>query len=275
MRPLKLLILIALVSVEVFAWEGKVFQVEGKKVTIASSQTSGVKNGTLLYVVKDGKEIGQGRVAKVFHTKIEIHLTKGSAEKGLVVTTLAPARAKTEPVKPANEPLKVIAIAANYLNLGWDIRSIPGKTNPRAEAGYKIIGTDKATPKKVRFFFRVKDAESNHEYTVGMHLINEGNFRSAPPAISYGYQVGIAGSEVARDGTSALVTARDFGMLKTDAEGNGSAEFEYDFAETLFTFQYSVRTGMCRPDLGQTSGCNVVFQSGLKFGESLILFKIP
>lgn len=62
------------------AWEGKVFDVSGKKVTIASSQTSGVRTGTRLYILKDGKEVGQGRVGSVFHTKVEMTLKGGNAE---------------------------------------------------------------------------------------------------------------------------------------------------------------------------------------------------
>jgi hypothetical protein len=69
------------VVIPLFAWEGKVFEVSGKKVTIASSQTSGVRAGTRLYVLRDGKEIGEGRVGGIFHTKIEMTLTSGSMGK--------------------------------------------------------------------------------------------------------------------------------------------------------------------------------------------------
>lgn len=89
-----------------FAWEGKVFDVSGKKVTIASSQTSGVRAGTRLYILKDGKEVGQGRVGNVFHTKVEMTLVSGVAEKGQIATDKGPSKQPIiQPdIKPTVQP---------------------------------------------------------------------------------------------------------------------------------------------------------------------------
>lgn len=139
--------------IPLFAWEGKIFQVSGKKVTIASSQTSGVRAGTRLYILKDGKEVGQGRVGNVFHTKVEMALISGAVEKGLIVTDKKPGAenkpavveaAKTEEKKepppeykgPPNEDL---ILAATYgdtdgvqkaLNAGADLNTKGSGNSP-------------------------------------------------------------------------------------------------------------------------------------------------
>lgn len=70
----------------IYAWEGKVFTVSGKKVTASTQESGKLKSGTTVYVMKDGKEIGQCKVTKLFHTKVELILTQGVAQKGLLVT---------------------------------------------------------------------------------------------------------------------------------------------------------------------------------------------
>ena len=65
-----------------YAWEGKVFAVSGNKVTASTQDSSKLKSGATVYILKDGKEIGQGKVTKLFHTKVELVLTQGVAKKG-------------------------------------------------------------------------------------------------------------------------------------------------------------------------------------------------
>ena len=120
-----LVVFLALVaSLQICAWEGKVFDVQGKKVTIASSQTAGVRAGTRLYIIKDGKEVGQGRVSAVFHTKVEMTLTSGTAEKNLKVGTVSPAKqaATIAPAKKDEKPkwsLAEIPLKANWAHLAF------------------------------------------------------------------------------------------------------------------------------------------------------------
>jgi len=87
------------VLLSLLAWEGKVFEVRGKKITIATSQTGQVKSGTKLYVVQNGKEVGQGRVTANFHTKIEMTLSSGRAEKDYTVTDKNPGPEKPQESK--------------------------------------------------------------------------------------------------------------------------------------------------------------------------------
>jgi len=71
---------------KIFAWEAKVFEVKGKKVTIATRQSAGIGLGARLYILNKGKPIGQGRVTGVFHTKVELALSSGSAQKDCIAT---------------------------------------------------------------------------------------------------------------------------------------------------------------------------------------------
>ncbi len=153
--------------IPLFAWEGKVFQVSGKKVTIASLQTSGVRAGTRLYILKDGKEVGQGRVGNVFHTKVEMTLVSGVAEKGLAVTDKKPASGISPPPKtdPAATVASLYEAATNgdtnavkkYLKAGVDPNATHTReTTPLMMAAFgghvetiKVLLKAKADPKKV------------------------------------------------------------------------------------------------------------------------------
>lgn len=114
------------------------FDVSGKKVTIASSQTSGVRAGTRLYILKDGKEVGQGRVGNVFHTKVEMTLTGGVAEKGLLVTDKSPGTNN----KPTPTGAQLIdngngTIADKVNHLVWK-KCSEGQNNDAQCTGYSV-----------------------------------------------------------------------------------------------------------------------------------------
>lgn len=86
-----------------YAWSGKVFSVNGKTITVATTDSSKTKIGMIVYIVAEGKEIGRARVGKAFHTKIEAVLQSGKAEPGNLVTDSDPTPAtlaKKEQVKP-------------------------------------------------------------------------------------------------------------------------------------------------------------------------------
>jgi hypothetical protein len=90
------------------AWQGKVFSVAGKTVTVYAENTAAIKNGMKLYILNAGKVVGEGRVTTVLHTNIKITLSSGTAQAGLIVTLKAPMPVKTAmPGKPAEDPRMV------------------------------------------------------------------------------------------------------------------------------------------------------------------------
>lgn len=74
----------------VHAWEGKVFVVNGKKVTVSSTDTGSLKPGRQLYILHNKTVLGHGRVDAFFHTRVEMTLRSGEARKGLRVTDQRP-----------------------------------------------------------------------------------------------------------------------------------------------------------------------------------------
>lgn len=81
---------IALLTFTLDAWEGKVFVVNGKKVTVSSTDTGSLKPGRQLYVLNNKTVLGHGRVDAFFHTRVEMTLRSGEARKGLRVTDQRP-----------------------------------------------------------------------------------------------------------------------------------------------------------------------------------------
>lgn len=75
----------------IFCWEGKVFETQGRKVSVYSGNSSGINQGTVLYVIEEGKVVGEGRVSSILHTKVFLMLTTGEAKKGNIVSTIKPA----------------------------------------------------------------------------------------------------------------------------------------------------------------------------------------
>lgn len=116
-RGLALLYFATMFSGSLFAWEAKVFQVSGKKVTIATRQSAGIGLGARLYILSNGSPVGQGRVTGVFHTKVELVLSSGSAQKDNIATDRLPA---------GDSAAAPAAAAPKSLNLSrWISRPIP------------------------------------------------------------------------------------------------------------------------------------------------------
>lgn len=102
-----------------FAWEGKVFQVSGKKITVASSNTAAVRAGMKIYILKNGKEVGQGQITQVYHTKVEVTMLSGIAGKSLIATDNKPsaqlvAVAAPAPITKLEKPVDAEADAALF-----------------------------------------------------------------------------------------------------------------------------------------------------------------
>ncbi len=89
-----IVLLVTVLPFSLAAWEGKVFRVEGRKVTIASTNTAGLKPGRQLYVLRGKQILGHGRIDAFYHTKVEMTLRSGDAAKNLVVTDTPPQEEK-------------------------------------------------------------------------------------------------------------------------------------------------------------------------------------
>lgn len=106
-----------------YAWSGKIFSVNGKTITVATSDSAQTQAGVVVYIVADGKEIGRGRVARVFHTKVEIVLQNGQAAPGQLVTDVKPVVAGTAKKAEAKLDAPVLpnqnstAVFANFCGL--------------------------------------------------------------------------------------------------------------------------------------------------------------
>lgn len=82
------------------AWEGKVFEVKGKEVIVYSPDTSPVRSGAKLYVLRAGKILGEGNASKILHSNVHLRLSSGTAAKGDVVSTTKPMVKTETPPKP-------------------------------------------------------------------------------------------------------------------------------------------------------------------------------
>ncbi len=151
------------------------------------------------------------------------------------------------------------------LTKGWDIFNAPlatGSVNWSSRNLNNGNRTFQAT-------FDLKGAEPNHEYTVGVHFFEPKGKQLTPIKKFGGWMVSDSRSTLTRDGQNAtLLSAWDFGLLKTDAAGNGDADFSFNIPSSTYYIQFTVRKGTCRPSKGQTSGCAATYRTGGKFGVS-------
>ena len=148
------------------------------------------------------------------------------------------------------------------LTKGWDIFSDPlsfGQVN------WSVSG------RELQAAFQLYGAKPNHEYTVGAHLFNEASVLTRPAVSSFGgWYVGEGSNS--RDNRKAFAVAYDFGALRTNASGDGSAQFNLSIPPGAYSLQFTVRIGAvnsCRPDSGKTSGCAVVYRSGNRHAEQM------
>jgi hypothetical protein len=153
------------------------------------------------------------------------------------------------------------------LSHGWDIFDRPlsfGQVSWSIPEGGKTNNMEVAV--------HLSGAIPNHEFTVGVHLFNASNTSARPDVTGFGgWFVGSEGM-ISRDGRSAYQIAYDFGGLKTNASGDGSARFNLTVPPGTYHLQYTVRIGAvntCRTNQGIYSGCSIVYRTGNKYGEKL------
>jgi hypothetical protein len=120
--------------------------------------------------------------------------------------------------------------------------------------------------------FEVNGASPNHRYLAGAHFFDPGGFGKWPEVCHFGgTKISCDRGPQTREGvTATVIGAWDFGILETNKNGYGKAQFTLSpFAGTYYV-QFTVRMGdQCNPATGQTSGCAVVYRTGTKFGQGL------
>ncbi|MBL8032164.1 MAG: hypothetical protein JNJ69_00575 [Leptospiraceae bacterium] len=86
----------ALQATALSAWEGKVFSVREKKVSISTGSGNLLHRGKRIYFMRSGTVTGQGQVVEVFHTRVEALVISGYVEKESIATDVEEVK-KPEP----------------------------------------------------------------------------------------------------------------------------------------------------------------------------------
>ena len=153
------------------------------------------------------------------------------------------------------------------LTAGWDIFDRPlsyGQVNWAVQNGQSTHNMEVNV--------HLSGAIPNHEFTVGVHLFNPTGTMSRPNISGFGgWFVGSEGV-IGRDGKSAYQIAYDFGGLKTNGSGDGSAKFTLSVPPGTYHLQYTIRIGAvnsCRTNQGVYHGCSIVYRTGEKFSQKL------
>ncbi len=96
---------------QILAWRGKVFAVDGRKVTVTSPSKGQPSVGVRLYIIQDGAEIGQAVVAKNFHSKTVMTIKSGKAVMGATVTDRPVETVIQKTAKPNKLDAALLAVA--------------------------------------------------------------------------------------------------------------------------------------------------------------------
>jgi hypothetical protein len=159
------------------------------------------------------------------------------------------------------------------LTKGWDDFSEPlsfGQVSWSASEG--------RTSNNLEVNYYLSGAMPNHEFTVGVHLFNPANSMARPNVTGFGSAVFVAEGVISREGKTSSAIAYDFGSLKTNANGDGSAQFKLSVPPGNYNLQFTVRIGgmnTCVPSRGAYGGCSIAYRTGNKFGEKLETIVIP
>lgn len=147
-----------------------------------------------------------------------------------------------------------------YLSPGWD-------TSGPLETGK--VSWDDSLPESLSVTFELRGALPSHTYTVGVHLFDPNDLANYPNVDNFlGWFVDRGTST--REGRTATGEAWDFGYLTTDQNGNGGETFSGYVPEGSYYAQFTVRMGSgCRPQEGQSDGCEVVYRTGDIFADGL------
>jgi hypothetical protein len=131
---------------------------------------------------------------------------------------------------------------------------------------------------KLDVTFQLNGASPNHRYIAGVHFFDPGGFGQLPGVCKFGgTKISCDRGPLIREGiTATVIGAWDFGVLETNGNGYGKAQFTLSPPEGTYHVQFTVRMGdQCNPAAGQTSNCAVVFRTGTNMGEGFDTITIP
>ena len=116
--------------------------------------------------------------------------------------------------------------------------------------------------------YQLNGATANKLYEVGIHV--EDCTKSVSPFGQF-RSFGACGP-ITRQGKTVSVQAFAFGVLLTDAHGNGTYEVLVGpIRAGTYQFQFDVRDGPCLPLIGGGTDCAVDFQAPAPFGRTVTL----
>lgn len=159
------------------------------------------------------------------------------------------------------------------LTKGWDLF---GEPLSFGQVRWRVLGGQGTNNLEVTY--QVSGSKPNHEFTVGVHLFNPTNPMARPNITGFGGWMAGEGGVINREGKSAFVIGYDFGGLRTNASGDGDAQFILSVPPGSYFLQFTLRIGpvnSCRPSQGITHGCASAYRSGNRFGERLETITIP
>ncbi len=158
------------------------------------------------------------------------------------------------------------------LTKGWDMF---GEPLSFGQVGWSV--SEGQGPNNFKVAFQLSGSQPNHEFTVGVHLFNPANLTARPNVTGFGSLALVGEGITGREGKSAFAIAYDFGGLKTNAAGDGFAQFDLNLLPGTYYAQFTVRIGgvnTCRPSQGTTHGCAVAYRTGNQYAQSFEIITI-
>jgi hypothetical protein len=139
---------------------------------------------------------------------------------------------------------------------GWDVLGgMLNYTSSNVTWSVSSTGDFKAT-------YNLVGAQPSFVYQVGLHF-----YCTANPGMFGRFPSGKTCNTITRQGVQETGTATEFGIVLTDASGNGSFSVDAGtVAAGTYHVEFDVRDGAGCNLIGGASNCNVIFQSPGPFG---------
>lgn len=101
-----------IIASSLFSWDGKVFAVKGKEVTVIGDGSARLRMGQKIYFYKGDSVKAEGTVRMALHTQAKVTLTSGSAIKGYIAKD-------TNPAAPSSDspPAEDFMYVKNFLGM--------------------------------------------------------------------------------------------------------------------------------------------------------------
>ena len=143
------ILLTFLITIDLFAFTGKVRNIQDRQIEITGENIGSLKQGSFLYAIENGEIIAGIQIIKIFHSKANGTLIKGKVEKGQTVSSNKPKEKipETDPNASALNALieiagkqikriKMIILSFTYSDYSSSPQQIPSPHHPSK------LGTD-------------------------------------------------------------------------------------------------------------------------------------